>query len=156
MSDISLAEIERLVTQFGGASGGAAGSIRSVRARTGDILPVVIRVAELLHPSVSFEDWAVELMTRLELGIPDKAVELAMVAGNQLTRADYFTLIDASLTQINTIEKSTDEAILTCFDGQPNVLEKLSILRDAVQTYHERKSNNIPLVSVIPPYKTTK
>lgn len=156
MSTTPLAEIERLVTQFGGASGGAAGSVRSVRARTGDILPVVIRVAELLHPSVSFGERATELMTRLEIGVPDVVVELAMVAGGRLSRADYFQLIGAGLNTVEAIENCDDQTILDCFDGQQNNADKLGVLRDAVTSYHERIENDIPLVSVIPPYSGAK
>ena len=39
-------EIEANLTQFGGAFGGAAGPVRSVAARTSDLLPVAARVAE--------------------------------------------------------------------------------------------------------------
>ncbi len=56
ITDRPLAEIEEILTQFGGKFDGAAGPVRGVRARTCDLLPTVARVAEVLHPGLNLSE----------------------------------------------------------------------------------------------------
>lgn len=110
MSDWPIAEVERVVTQFGGALGGAAGDIRSVSARSIDLLPTVTRVAELIHPGLDLAEKLARLLTRLEVGVPNSVVNLASYAGSRLNRADYQRLMKADLSSIDKIEAKSDEA----------------------------------------------
>lgn len=152
MTDISIAELERLITQFGGGNDGASGPIRSVCSRTCDIVPIVIRVAELIHPSISYGERTARLLTRLEIGVPQAVVDLAMLVGSRLSRADYLTLMGTGKCTIEAIEASSDEDILVCFEDRPDREEVLTELRHAVRVHHERKSDEIPFLPIIPPY----
>jgi len=88
-----ISQIEATVTQFGGASGGAAGPIRGTANRTSDMLPTAARVAEILHPTLDLGDRVARLTIRLTYGIPSAAVELARELGSELLRGDYCRLV---------------------------------------------------------------
>ena len=60
-------EIERLLARHGGSFDGAAGPVRSVAARTCDLLGTAARVAEILHPELDFGDRIDRLALRLTL-----------------------------------------------------------------------------------------
>src|SRR5580692_7470611 len=51
ISGRAMNEIERVLTQFGGAFGGAAGPILAVAGRTSDLLPVAARIVEFFNPT---------------------------------------------------------------------------------------------------------
>jgi helicase len=89
ISPTPMAEIERALTQHGGAYDGAAGPVRAVSSRTCDLLPAVARVATFLHPGLDLTDRVSRLLVRLELGVPAPAVALARSAGTKLGRPDY-------------------------------------------------------------------
>jgi helicase len=72
-----MAQIEASVTQFGGGFGGAAGPVRSVKSRTCDLLPTVGRIAEILTKDLALGNRVERLLTRLEIGVPSVAVDLA-------------------------------------------------------------------------------
>jgi hypothetical protein len=74
-------EVEAVLTQFGGASDGAAGPVRSVAARTCDLLGTAARVSEILHPELDLGERVWRLAIRLTLGVPASAVDLAREAG---------------------------------------------------------------------------
>src|SRR5258708_37693551 len=69
ISATPMEEIERAVTQFGGAFDGSAGPIRSVTSRTCDVLQVIARAAELLHAGLDLLHRTDRLLLRLDLGI---------------------------------------------------------------------------------------
>jgi helicase len=123
-------EIERVLTQFGGAFGGAAGPIRSVAARTCDLMPVAARVAEILHPTLDVSDRVGRLAIRLTYGIPGTAVELARFAGADLLRGDYCRLDAAQLCEPDAISAASDEQLLVFLDKDKR---KVAIVRDAAQ-----------------------
>jgi hypothetical protein len=112
MSDWPMTKIEQTLTQFGGALDGASGAIRAVTSRSCDLLPTVARVAELLHPGLDLAERRARLLTRLEVGVPSMAVDLAAQLGTHLVRGDYQRLIKAGLCNIESVEKSSDETIL--------------------------------------------
>jgi len=147
MTDQPLAQIERALTQFGGGSGGAAGPIRAVRARTCDVLPAVVRAAELLHPGLDLSAQQRRLLTRLELGIPAAATDLALLAADHLTRADYLRLLGAGLCELQVIEQSEDAPLLACVDGSA---DKLRHLRRAVYASKLQEPKEIPLDALLP------
>jgi len=135
MTDSPLSNIEAILTKHGGAFNGAAGPLRSVSARTCDLLPTVARVAEILHPGLNLVDRQARLITRLEIGIPAEAVEVAQYAGLRLTRGDYRSLLAANLCGIDQLAQSTDEAVLACIGGSKM---KLDFLWDAIETHRKR------------------
>lgn len=123
-----MAEIERILTQFGGRSDGAAGPIRSVAARTCDLLPATARVAQLLHPDLDLDSRAAKLVARLTYGIPGDAVDLARECGDRLLRSDYCSLHRAGFCEPDAIAKAPDEPVLECIGGDK---VKLALVRRA-------------------------
>jgi helicase len=150
ITDRPLAEIEDILTQHGRRSDGAAGPIRSVKARTCDFLPIVARVAEILHPDLVLGERVGRLLTRLEVGVSSAAVELAALAGSRLARGDYQQLLRAGRCTIDAIEQSTDEELLACVSGDR---QKLAILREAVRINRERQSEQNGSSPILPPYE---
>jgi replicative superfamily II helicase len=128
VSTHTLSQIEKHLTQFGGAFDGAAGPIRSVASRTADLLPTTARVAELLHPDLNLEDRLSRLVTRLTYGAPAAAADLARYAGGTLLRGDYLRLAAAGLCDPDSIDSAEDSALLTCVDGDRG---RLRAIRDA-------------------------
>ena len=84
----------------------AAGAIRAVASRTRDLIPAVARVFAFLHPDVATGDLAERTMVRLELGIPAELVELGMILGAELTRAQYLSLLGYGITSPAQVEAS--------------------------------------------------
>jgi hypothetical protein len=128
VSPMPINQIETALTQHGGAFDGAAGPVRSVAARTCDLLPAVARVATILHPELDLTERIPRLLVRLELGIPAGAVALARHAAARLTRGDYQELVKASLNTPEAVEAANDEALLTCVGGDA---EKVRAVREA-------------------------
>jgi replicative superfamily II helicase len=128
ISPTPMADIERALTQHGGAFDGAAGPVRAVSARTCDLLPAVSRVARFLHPDLPLADRVARLLIRLELGAPAGAVAVARHAGARLSRSDYLDLVTAGLVSPDAIDAAPDDAVLACVGGDS---EKLQVVRDA-------------------------
>lgn len=128
ISTTPMADIERALTQHGGAFDGAAGPVRAVSARTCDLLPAVARVARFLHPDLPLADRVARLLIRLELGAPGAAVPVARHAGVRLSRSDYLDLVTAGLVTPDAIDAAQDDAVLACVGGDT---EKLLVVRDA-------------------------
>lgn len=149
MSELQIAEIERVLTQFGGALDGAAGDIRAVSTRSIDLLPTVARVAELLHSELDLSIQLARLLTRLEVGIPGAAVALATHAGSRLGRGDYLSLIKSGLCDIEVIEGSSDDALLVCLR---NNQQKLAEVRTAVQAFREQEADPLLTLPLLPLY----
>jgi helicase len=139
-------EIEGIVTQFGGGFGGAAGPIRSVSARTCDLVPVAARVAEILHPTLDLGDRVSRLAVRLTHGVPAAAVDLAKLGGADLLRGDYRRLAEARLCEPEQIEAATDGQILACVDMDRR---KLALIRDLAKCIVERRAQVIKATTPI-------
>jgi helicase len=145
-----MAQIEQTLTRFGGSLNGAAGPIRSVAARSCDLLPTVARVAELLHPSLDLSERLARLLTRLEVGVSGDAVELAAHTGTRLSRGDYHRLLKAGLCAIDAIEMSGDDALLARLESSA---VKLRAVRRAVEAHREQENLQTVQVPVIPVYE---
>ena len=117
VSGQSMNEVETILTQFGGAFGGAAGPIRAVASRTCDLIPVAARVAEILKPTLDLNDRVGRLVIRLTYGVAAPAVDLAREAGANLLRGDYQRLTAAGLCEPERIEQAQDKALLDCLDN---------------------------------------
>lgn len=149
ITDWPIARIEEIVTQFGGAPGGASGPIRAVAARTCDILPTVLRVAELLYPDLDLGARGHRLLTRLELGVPSALVDLAAQIGNRLDRGDYQALVKAGLSGIDAVESASDDVILVALG---NSREKLSEVRRGAIRHREQQRRISTSTPILPPY----
>jgi len=145
-------EIERVLTQFGGAFGGAAGPIRAVAARTCDILPTAADIAEILHPHLDLAERIGRLVVRLDLGIAAASVDLGRHTRNQLSRSDYRRMVVARLLAAADIQAASDAAILECVGGDRG---KLAIIREAAATMseHERRRAAQKSPPMLEPYE---
>lgn len=130
-------EIEQVLTQFGGAFGGAAGPVRSVAGRTCDLLPTAARVAELLHPTLDLGERVGRLSIRLTHGVPAEAVDLARQTAAGLLRGDYVRLAAAGLCEPDGIDTAEDDVILQCIDRDQR---KLALVRAAVAPMRHRRA----------------
>ena len=117
-----LGTIEQAMTQFGGAGGGASGAVRSVAMRTVDILPVVTRTAELLHPGLDLSTRVGVLLTRLELGIPESIVEIGVAGQGRLTRAQLLGLVRSGLLSPEQILAADDMSLLEAVSGNQAII----------------------------------
>src|SRR5439155_20151356 len=127
-------QIERVVLQHGGGFT-AAGPIQSVASRTCDLLPVVARTAEILHPELDLNERTEGLMVCLELGLPHDLAELGRAAGRSLTRGDYLQLRAAGLGTVAAVADA-DSTTLEQALGRRSVVPPLL---DAVRRHQERK-----------------
>jgi helicase len=153
VTDRPLADIEGIVTRFGGGFD-AAGAVRAVTTRSCDLLPTVARVAELLHPGLDLAERAARLVARLEAGVPSTAADLAILLGTRLTRGDYQRLAKCGLGSIAAVEAASDEALLTCLDDSRDKAQKVIELRGAVTNFRLRESEGGALVSpILPSYE---
>jgi replicative superfamily II helicase len=150
MTDVPIADIEHALTQFSRAPDSAAGPIRAVTSRSCDLLPTVVRVAEILHPGLDLTERRVHLLARLEVGVPRAATDLASLIGTHLTRGDYQRLIKAKLCGLDAIEASSDEVLLACLGNSRGSIEKLAKIRNALQT--RRVQEPIHISPILPPY----
>ncbi len=150
ITDLPMAQIEKVLTQFGGGLDGAAGPVRNVSARTCDLLPTVTRVAELLHPGLDLAERRSRLLTRLEVGVPAAAADLAAQIGSRLTRGDYRRLITNGLCSIEAIEQSSDEELLACLNNSDT---KFAEVRRAVNEYRRQEKEYESATPILPQYE---
>lgn len=146
MSDLSLVDIERHLTQFGGAFDGAAGAIRSTAARTRDLLPVTVRVAQLLH-GIDLQLREQRLLARLETGISARMVDVAMVLGTELSRSDYQRLEAHGATALDAID-ALKEADLLALLGSNR--DKVLRVRRAIARYKTEQEKTAKPTTAIP------
>jgi len=151
ITDLPIADIEAVMLQFGRKSDGAAGALRSVSARTCDLLPTVISIASLLHPALDLADRGVRLITRLEVGVPAPTALLASIVGSRLTRGDYQRLMKAGLADLQTIEDSPDEVLLACLGDDQG---KKQIVRDRIRVYREQIADKQSVLPLLPAYES--
>jgi len=120
------------MSQFGGAFSGAAGPIRSVTARTCDVLPTIARAAEILHAGIDLQQRTARLLSRLDLGIKGPAVDLARHAGRALDRGDYRRLCEARLTEREALTGADEGTLLRRLgnDGR-----KVVVVREALERW---------------------
>ena len=124
----------------------STGPIRAVSSRALDVLPVVTRVAKLLHPSLDLTEQRARLMARLEVGLP--ASELAVHLGGRITRADYLRLLRSGLGEVVSIDDASDEVLLERLGDNE---EKLFAVRAAAQAYRAAQSGRVPPQPILPP-----
>lgn len=150
IADMSLSQIEEVLTRHGGRFDGASGPVQGVRARTCDLLPMTVHVAELLHKGINLGDRTGRLLVRLETGVPPGAVDLATMAGTRLSRGDYRRLLQAGLVTLNALEACSDAEIMTALDSNP---EKVLVVRDAQHALRRKWEVGEIEVPAIPLYE---
>jgi helicase len=104
-------EIERILMQFD-RNQAAAGPLSSIVNRMLDILPTVIRVAEVLHDA-DLSERESQLMLRLQIGLPVAMVPIATAMGTELSRAQYLALHAAGLTTAKRLKDADPERLLS-------------------------------------------
>jgi helicase len=149
ISGIGMEEIERAVSQFGGAFDGSAGPIRAVTSRTCDVLPVIARAAELLHAGLDLQQRIDRLLLRLDLGIQGPAVDLSRFAERALDRADYRRLCDGDLITQDALMSAENHTLLPLVG---NDIRKLAALRDALEQWRQARPPLPPPVA-LPAYQ---
>lgn len=107
----------------------AAGAIRSVADRTRDLLPTIVRVAEIIANASDegLSDTSERLYVQLELGVPSALVPIARRVGTRLTRGGYLALAHAGLTTIESITRM-DEAQLAMILGSAPLAALLRVI----------------------------
>jgi hypothetical protein len=149
VSDLSMTKIEEILTQFG-RKDGAAGPVRSVAARTFDLLHTVIRVAEILHPQLTIKDGGKRLLTRIEVGAPAAVIHIAEHLGSKLGRGDYLALMRSKILTMEEIDAANDDILLNCINNDE---VKLADLRLAVKKYYAHQHTQESPVIDLPEYK---
>ena len=151
ISDLPMSDIENRLTKHGGRFEGAAGPVLAARARTCDLLPTVCRVAEIVHPGLDLGARAERLLTRLEVGVPPAAIDLATHAGSRLSRGDYRSLLEAGTCSVDTLENCSDEELLKLLSGSRS---KLAFVRAAITSYRAQQDEQSISPPIIPPYES--
>lgn len=151
VSGMPMGDIERAVSQFGGSFDGAAGPIRSVTARTIDVLPMVARAAELIHPNLQFAKRLARLLIRLDLGVQGAAVELARYAGRDLERGDYLALCHAGMAECERLETATDADLARALNGS---VTKVQLLRVALGKWQAARKGRPSSAPTLPRYES--
>lgn len=128
-SGMPLEQMERQLGQFGGAFNGVAGPLRQVAARTHDVLPVALRVFELLHPGTDLGDKRSRLTARVEHGVPASIAELAGIVGARLSRRDYLALVEAELAGLADVAAADDFRLSSVLGGD---MEKVDVVRRGI------------------------
>jgi len=151
MSNSSLSDIEVAMTQFVRDSD-AGGAIRSVKSRVGDVLPAIIRAAEILHPGLDLSERGRRLLARLDIGIPNSITDLALFSGSRLSRGDYLALVNAGLASIESLEQASDEVLIDLLGVQNGGVVKTGEIRRAIQSFRTEEAKNKALEVIIPSY----
>jgi helicase len=86
------------------------GPVRTAINRTVDLLPTTLRVVEFVHGS-DLTELESSLLLRLQLGIPASFIDLGVLCGERLTRAQYLALAEAGLTTREDIEAADTDAL---------------------------------------------
>jgi hypothetical protein len=89
-----------------------------------DILPTVIRAAEVLHDAELSERES-QLMLRLQLGLPTALVPIAMHTGTDLSRAQYLALHRAGLITPAAIRSAEPDQLLAILDDDKELRQRL-------------------------------
>lgn len=152
ISDTPLNQIEQALTQYGGAFDGAAGPIRSVSARTADLIETVTRVAELTHDKLDLADRRTRLIMRLQVGVSARSVELAKVFGNNLARGDYRKLANAGFATPELLAAATDDQLRSAVTGADSA-RKTQLMKEMLAEHAKRGGSADQALVLLPDYE---
>jgi replicative superfamily II helicase len=127
MSKTSIADIENILMQHN-VSSDAAGALRSVVARTCDVLPTVTAIAELIVGGQAIGDKMAKLLNRLELGIPADSLEISNILGKAISRGEYLQLLGQRILSSADFNAADEEVLLSILGK-----DKLGICRDKIR-----------------------
>ena len=150
ISDLPMSRIEETLTKHGNSWNGAAGPVRSVSSRTCDILNTVAKITKVIKKDLDIVERIPRLLTRLDVGVPPRILDLALNTGNRLSRADYQSLLKNDLYDIEEIEKTPDKILLDHLDQNE---EKLKIIRTAIHKYKTDSPTSGFETPLVPPYE---
>lgn len=136
--------IEQAVIQFGGART-AAGPIQAVASRTCDVLQVVARTAEILHPGTDLTEQTDALLVCLEIGLPKELAPLGLAVGRTLNRGEYLQLLTAGLGTPEALHSADDEVLEQVLGSAPRVQQ----LRRDVSAHLKREADKATLAALI-------
>ena len=74
-----------------------SGAIRQVASRTGDVVPMVCRIVELMNGGADTSKIGETLLARLQFGVPEEIVPLVAALKDKLGRASYLALFKAGI-----------------------------------------------------------
>jgi helicase len=112
-SDSPIANIEAELMQHM-RNTAAAGPIRSVAARTRDVVDAVATVCRVRGYQLPDDTALSSLGVRLEIGLPSQIGPLASVLGARLSRVEYLELLAGGIDSV--------ESMRTAEDSLPSVL----------------------------------
>lgn len=144
MSAHPRAQVERVVLQHGGGFT-AAGPIQSVASRTCDLLPVVARTAEILHPELDLSERVENLLVCLEIGLPSDLGELGRAAGRSLNRGQYLRLLAAGLGTVDAVANAGDPELEAAIGSSAAVVS----LRAAVRRHQQFQRERVELAEIL-------
>lgn len=133
ISNMSLEEIESILTRHGGKWDGIAGPVRRIAERTHDLLHIAGAVAQCVHPGLDLSERMTRLFVRLEIGLPSSLAEIGKIIGSQLSRGDYRQLADSGLSSLQDLESASDELIIEKLNE-----EKLVLIKEALRKFREQ------------------
>lgn len=144
-SNMPLATIERHLMQHQ-LGEGAAGPVRAVADRTRDLIPAVVRVFTFLHPDIVVGDVVERTMARLELGIPVELVELGMMLGSVLTRAQYLSLLEHGVAMPDQFEAANNTTLTDCLGvTKARVVELQTLLKKRMRQQDDALTPLLPV-----------
>ncbi|MCV7251621.1 DEAD/DEAH box helicase [Mycobacterium hackensackense] len=108
MSDLPMTNIESILMQHL-PNRAAAGPVRSVAARTRDVIDAVITICRVRGYQLADEATLAHLGVRLEIGLPPQMGEVALQLGARLTRAQYLVLAGRGLTSFEAIGNGAND-----------------------------------------------
>jgi replicative superfamily II helicase len=89
----------------------AAGPVRSVAARSRDVLEAVATICRVHGATFVDENRVSQMGVRLEIGLPGELGALAAELGTALTRAEYLSLLSHGISSADQIRSLSDEEL---------------------------------------------
>jgi hypothetical protein len=96
----------------------AAGPVRSVAARTRDVLEAVATICRVHGATFVDENRVSQMGVRLEIGLPGELGALAAELGTALTRAEYLSLLSHGISSADQIRSLSDEELFPLVGNQ--------------------------------------
>lgn len=113
------------------------------------MLPLVGKIAALLHPGIDFSERIERLLVRMEVGVTGQVVELARHAMTLLTRKEYEMLTVAKLASVDDLSAAEDALVLAALAGRTAALVAVRRACQEALAVRERLAKaNVPILPV--------